>query len=248
MPRQQQAHLQRVGPEHAQARTGLTPDLGPGAQQHLQALARLVTADENDRVLTSTGVGELGHRDAVRDHLVFAGEVLVRRGGRVRRHRDPVVEPLGEEAPDRRRELHPGELARGMEGGDERHARERERRDADRRRHRLVHVQEVEALPLQHLLHPDDCAGTEDDVRQSPVRRHNYRPPDRDHVGRRLLVPAHAGVEILRQPPRRIVPDHDPRVDAEPLQGPGLVVCVLRNTAPERPRVRDDDPDLHPWG
>jgi len=29
---------------------------------------------------------------------------------------------------------------------------------------------------------------------------------------------------------------------------PGLVVRVFRNTAPERPRVRDDDPDLHASG
>src|SRR5947208_995908 len=87
----------------------------------------------------TTGVA-LGHRDAVRDHLVLAGQIPTHSGGRFRRDRDPIVEPLGEEAEDRSRELHPGELARGVEGGDERYPRERERGDADRRRHGLVNV------------------------------------------------------------------------------------------------------------
>ena len=61
-------------------------------------------------------------------------------------------------------------------------------------------------------------------------------------------MPAHARVEVFRQPPGRVVADQDPRVDAEPLEGSGLVVGVLGNAAPERPRIRDNDPDLHAAG
>ena len=45
--------------------------------------------------------------------------------------------------------------------------------------------------------------------------------------------------------PGGIVPHDDAGVVAEPAQGARLVVGVLLDSAPERPRVGDDDPDLH---
>ena len=54
-----------------------------------------------------------------------------------------------------------------------------------------------------------------------------------------------ARVEHARELTRRIVPHHEAHVVAEVLEGGGLQLRVLHHCTPERPRERDDDPDLH---
>jgi hypothetical protein len=48
------------------------------------------------------------------------------------------------------------------------------------------------------------------------------------------------------QSPGRIVPDDDACVDPERVQVSRLTVGVVDHAAPERPRERHDDTDLHP--
>ena len=67
---------------------------------------------------------------------------------------------------DRRRELHPAEVAVRVERADHRRGAHGERRDARRRRHRLVQVDDVEPLARERLPDAEDRARAEDDVRQ----------------------------------------------------------------------------------
>ena len=60
-----------------------------------------------------------------------------------------LVDALQEEAPDRHAEPHPAEVAGGVVRRHDRARGQREARDADRRRHRLVQVEHVEALSLE---------------------------------------------------------------------------------------------------
>ena len=129
-----------------QARACAAPDVRPGPKQNLQALACFLAAGENDLLLAVMCVCRRGNEHAVGDDLVFAWKP---RGGgvaRMRRDGDPVVEPFREESPERRATLHPAELAVRVERADHRPAPERDRGDRDRRRHRLMDVQHVEAL------------------------------------------------------------------------------------------------------
>ena len=52
-------------------------------------------------------------------------------------------------------------------------------------------------------------------------------------------------VEHAREAARRVVSHHEPDIVAEPPEGGGLKLGVLDDGSPERPRVRDDDPDFH---
>ena len=117
----------------------------------MQALARLVAAGEDDAVLAVGRIGARRDEHAVRDDLVLAREPALGGLARALGDGDAVVEPVGEEAPDRLRELHPAEVAARVEGRDHRRRAERERRDARRRRHRLVQVDDVEALALERV-------------------------------------------------------------------------------------------------
>ena len=63
---------------------------------------------------------------------------------------DPLVDPVHQEAPGRHPEPHPAEVARRVVRRDDGRRREREGGDADRGSHRLVEVQHVEPLPLEH--------------------------------------------------------------------------------------------------
>ena len=156
-----------------------------------------------------------------------------------------MVEPVEQEAPERLGPPQPSEVACRVKGGDERAACECDRGHAGDRRHRLVHVQEVKALPLEQPPDPEDRAWAEDDVRQRPVRGHDHRTADRDHLRRRLVVPSEPGVENTRKASRRIVADDQAHVEPEPAQSGSLQLRVLDDGSPERPRVRDDDSDLH---
>ena len=77
-PGEQEPHGERVGARHDEPRPGASADLRPRAEQHMEALARLVAAREDDRVLAAARVGLLGDQDAVRDDLPRAAEPRAR--------------------------------------------------------------------------------------------------------------------------------------------------------------------------
>src|SRR4029079_3354572 len=52
-PGEEQPHRERVGTGDRQPGGGAAPDLGPRPEEHVQALARLVPAGEDDRVLAA---------------------------------------------------------------------------------------------------------------------------------------------------------------------------------------------------
>ncbi len=141
--------------------------------------------------------------------------------------------------------LHPPELARRVVGGDDRSGRESEDGDARHRGHRLVQMEHVEALLLEHPLDPEDRAWAENDVRERPVRRHDHRATDRDHVRRRITVTADTGMEDTRELTRRVITHHQPYLVPTRLERFGLELGVLDDGAPERPRERHHDADLH---
>ena len=184
-------------------------------------------------------------QDAVRDHLELAREPVRGRFARGVRDGDAPVDPVHQEAPRRMAGAQPAEAAGGVEGGDDRAARPGHRGGADDGRHRLVQVQHVEPLALEHLLHARDRARAEDDVRQRAVGGDDHRAPDRDHVRRRLAVPPVPRVQHAREAPRRVVAHHGARLDPVPRERGRLQLGVLGNGAPIGPGVRDDDADLH---
>ena len=106
-PGEQQPDRERIGTRDGQACAGSPPDLRPRAEEHVQSLARLVAAREDDAVLALAGIGLVRDQHTVRDQLVVAGEPACRRGRRPLGHGDPVVEPVGEEAPDPPAHPHP---------------------------------------------------------------------------------------------------------------------------------------------
>ena len=183
--------------------------------------------------------------DTVRNDLVLSREPRGGRVARVRRDSDAMVDPVREEAPRGRAELHPSERPVRVERRDDRNACERQGRDADRRRHRLVQVQDIEALALERAFDRRYGARREDDVRERAVRRHDHGPPDRNHVRRWMPVAAEPRVQHARKAARRVVAHDRARLEAPPLQGVGLELHVLDDRSPERPRVRGDDADLH---
>jgi hypothetical protein len=204
-------------------------------QQHVQTLPRLVPAHEHDRVLAPIQLGRLGEQDAVRNDLVVPREPARSGDAGLLGDGDPVVEPVEQESPRRLGEPEPAELARGMERADERRASHRQRPRADHRGHRLVQVEDVEAVRGEDAAQPHDRPRAQDDVRQRSVRRHDDRAADRYDVVRRRLVPAGAGMQHPRERPRGIVTAQDPGVVAELDQRPRLMIRVLDHAAPERP-------------
>ena len=126
--REQQANGQRVGADDAKPRARAAVDLGPGVEQHRQALARVVTADEDDRVLPVRRVRRGRHEHAVRDDVVRAGKPARDRRPRLVGDRDAVVDAIDEEAPERQAHAMPVELSRRMPRRHSRTSRGRERR------------------------------------------------------------------------------------------------------------------------
>ena len=145
------------------------------------------------------GIDGVGDEDAVRDDLVVAGKPPCRRVAGPLGDGDPLVDPAREEPPGRHRRASSSRARPRRGGWRPSGGRHREHRDAGHGRHRLVQVEHVEALPLEHPPDPEDRARAEDDVRQRAVRGHDHRPADRDHVRRRVAVPADAGVEGARE-------------------------------------------------
>ena len=208
---EQQPDGERIGARDDEPRARPATDLGPGAEQDLQTLARLVPAGEDDRVLA---VGRVGR---ARGSARRSGRSRRRRRatGRPRRGRARRRRSAGRRDPCRKpQQACRASSSRGRprRGGSRRSAScaTREARDADRRRHRLVEVEHVEPLALEHAPDPEERARAEDDVRQRAVRGDDHRPPDGDHVRRRVAVAADPGVERTRELARGVVPHHEP--------------------------------------
>ncbi len=221
-------------------------DVRPRAQEHRQALARLVPADEDDVAVAPVRIEPLGQGNAVRNHL--DGRADVRLGAAPRRlgDGDAVVDSSRENAPEPPSQRVPAEpLAGRVAGGDDRARCRGERERRENRRQRLMDVDDVEALALPDPAHPHHGLRAEDDVRKRGVGRDDDRSPDGDDVVGRPRVPPLLRMEQPRQPPGRVVAHDDPDVVAEPLQRARLMIRVLLDSAPERPGVGDDDPDLH---
>ena len=185
------------------------------------------------------------NENAVREDFVFASQPAVRGVTRVRRDRDPVVEPVDEEAPDRHGGSHPAERAVRVKGRDDRNLGQRKGCNTDRRGHRLVQVQYVEAFARERTRNAPDGPWREDDVRQRPVCGHDDRAADGNDVRRRCVVAAEPRVENAREAAGRVVADDRARVDAVPAQRVGLELGVLDHRPPEGPRIGDDDAHLH---
>ena len=131
------------------------------------------------------------------------------------------------------------------EDSDRRLAGEGQHRDADGRRHRLVQVEHVETLPLEHGPNSEQRARAEDDVRQGPVRGHDDGAADRDHVGWRIAVAADARMQHAREVAGRIVAHDRARVVPEPPERLRLELGMLDHASPEGPAVRNHDAHLH---
>ena len=132
-----------------------------------------------------------------------------------------------------------------MEGGDGGPVPERERRRTEHRRQGLVDMQQVEMLTCEGTPKLWHSPWADDEVRKRPVSRHDHRPSERNHAGRRRTGPALARMEDPAEGPGRIVADQQSDPDADVFQGVHLRLGVLDHAAPERPGVWDDDPDLH---
>ena len=155
------ARLGRLGPgahEEQPAGEPLEAELVVGAQQVHQPLAALEATEEEDvrdpvaPARERRRVAELAQVDAVGDDLVLAGEVAADEMACRGADRDAAVELLGEALEHPLAELVRGAEARvGVERGHvdaRRVAQELERQE---RHERLVEVEDVEALALEHL-------------------------------------------------------------------------------------------------
>ena len=220
-------------------------DARPGLQKRRQPFALVVAADEDDRMVAIGWVGVRRDRDPVRDHAIVARKEARRGLLGHRRDGDPGVDAIHQEAPEVKRGPHPREVAVGVPGSDDRALGIRERRHAQRRCHRLVHVHDIELLLGEHAFHAADRARREHDVRQRAVRGHDDRTADGDDPVGKIAVPAGARVEHPRQVPGRVVAHDDLHVVAAAPQRCALVLGVLDHPSPVRPGERHDDADLH---
>ena len=96
--------------------------------------------------------------------------------------------------------------------------------------------------------HAPDAAnrpGAEDDVRERAVRRHDHGTADRNDIRRRVAVAPDPRVQRTRELARRVVAHHQPHLVPARLQRLRLQLGMLDNRAPERPRERHHDADLH---
>ena len=208
-------------------------------EQVEQALPRLVAADEQDvarAVLPAGdghGVAEAGDIHAVRDDLVVAREEPVDEVACRGADGDPAVEAVGVAAHRPAAELvgrRPA--AEGVERGDVHAVRRAQHDRRQERDERLVEVEEVEPLALQHVA----------DLRQ--VARRERDRPDRA-VGRHAEALAQADDVTLAGALEAVARRDDPDVVAPGAQ-PGVEVAdVLVHAARQRIDVRRDEADLH---
>ena len=207
-----------------------------------EPLARLVAADEEDVVDAvlppREGDGALvaHHVDAIRDDLVVAGEVAVDEMARGRAHRDPAVEAVRVAAHRAAAELVGRRPAAVRVEGRDVDARGGAQHDRREERHeRLVEVQQVERLGLEHVGDLGEVPWRQRDRADGAVRGHTEALADSDDV-------ALGGA--LQPVARR----EDPDVMAARPETLVKVPDVLVDSARQGIHVRRDEPDLHPRG
>ena len=98
-PGEQQPHGERVGAGDDEPRAGAPLDLRPGPEQHLESLARLVPAREDDGVLALGGIRVVRDRARRSGRPPRARRASVGRRARPLGDRDPLVDPCLQEAP-----------------------------------------------------------------------------------------------------------------------------------------------------
>ena len=208
-------------------------------EQLEEALARLEPAHEEQvprPVLPARerdGPLERVDIDAVRDDLVLAGEVAVDEVLRSAADRDPAVEPgrlaLHHLAPELVRGR---EAAVGVERGDV-HAGRQTQDDRRQERHeRLVEVEQVELLALEHRPDLGDEPRRQGDRPDRAVDRQREALADPDDVP-------------LRRPLEAVRRRDDPDVVAAQAKVLVQVPDVLGHAAWQRIDVRRDEADLH---
>ena len=207
LAREHEPHGERIRADEPQPRARAAMDLRPRAQQHVHALARLVPADEDDAVARgprdppAAGRARRSARPCTRRAASAAAdsracsETAIRLSMRAARRLPHVYRPYFIQR----------EVAARVERRDGRPAPQRDGGDADRGRHRLVHVDHVEALALEDPLDAPRRRRAEHDVRQRAVRRDDHGAPDGEHVLRRIRVPAEARMQHVRERAGRIV-------------------------------------------
>ncbi len=179
------------------------------------------------------GVGEPGHVDAVGDHLVVAREEPVDEMPGGGAHGDPAVEARGVSAQGPAAELvRRREAGVGMERGDvdaRRLAQEEQRQERDER---LVEVEDVELLALEHRADLAEVARRERERADRGVDGHREAHPEPDDVA-------------LRRPLRAVARGQDADVVAALAEALVEEVDVLGDAAAGRIDVRADQADLH---
>ncbi len=232
--------LLRSGADHQQARLGarLAQD-AVGLEQVEQALARLVAAHEQDvgrAVLPAGdghGVGEARDVDAVGDDLVVAREEAVDEVAGRGAHRDPAVEPAGMALHDPAAELVRGrEAGVGMERGHVDRVRLAQQEERQEGHERLVEVEDVEALAIEHGPDLGQVARREGEGPDRGVDGHREAHPEPDDVALRGALGAVAGgqdAHVMAALAEVLVQEAD----------------VLGDTAVVGVDVRADEADLH---
>ena len=247
LPARQPAHGERVGADQAQARAGPRVHLRPGARgapaAPLRGSFRPMKTTLPLRPPGSASGGRSMPFGITSNGPPMCGSAARRADSETAIRWSIRLASTPQKSAAERVPAQP--LARRVAGDDDRAGGGREGVGREHRRERLVHVDDVEALPLPDPAHAHERLRAEDDVRERGVGGDDHRPPDRHHVVRRPRVPALLRVQKPGEPPRRVVPHDDADVVTEPVQRARLVVGVLLHSAPERPGVGDDDADLH---
>ena len=203
-----------------------------------QALPLLEAADEQDvqgavaQLLVGLGGLKGFEVDAVRDDLVLAREIAVDEVACSTRDRDPAVELVGEPPGELRADpVRRRETAEGVKRADVHRFGRVEHRRGEERHERLVEVEDVEPLLVEHLTRLLLEAQAERHATDRPVCRCGPSGAEANDVTIALPLAA-----VLRR--------DDPHVVAHPAHRLVRESHVLVDAPGMRVAVRADDPDL----
>ncbi len=224
--------------QEARLRAGLAQD-AVRLQQVEDALARLVAPDEQHvrRPVLPAGerdrVGEAGDVDAVGDDLVVAREEPVDEVAGRRADRDPSVQPAGVALQRPAAELvRRREAGVGVEGRDVDRLRLAQQEERQERHERLVEVEDIEPLALEHRADLAEVARREGQGPDRGVDGHREPDTEADDVAFGGALRAVAGgqdADVVAAQPEVLVEESD----------------VLRHAAVGRIDVGADQADLH---
>ena len=251
VPCEQELHRERVGADQPQPGAGAAVDVGPRPQQHRHPLARVVTADEDDRVRRGSP-GSAAGGISTPFGITSKSQPLNHAWAELRASfgdGDPVVDPVEQEPPERHARRASTRAApaacqvattghRATASADTQIAGvigscrwRTSNRSSAKTRFSLKGT-----VGLRQMFGSEPFAGT------ITVR------PTGITSGGGVVVTAVARVQRARERAWRVVPDHDPDVVAARAERLRLELGVLEHGAPERPRERHDDAHLHPGG